>query len=155
MNRQPLTGLVAVVGRRKAPPPEDMNLAYRVGIICAELNLTVVTGGRGGIMEAAALGVRFGRGRILAITPLDELPIGLFDLAVRTGLTPTVRNVVIGSCCDVMVALPGSHGTWQEMAVALDRGIPVLAIGPHEEQLPGVTEVTECELKPRLASILD
>jgi hypothetical protein len=145
--------MVAVVGRRVKPPTADLNLAYRVGLAVAELGMAVVTGGRGGIMEAAALGARFGHGEVVAITPYDEEPIGLFTTVIKTGLTAQMRNVVTGSCCDVMIALPGSHGTWQEIAVGLDRGIPVLSLGTHQEVLPGTQEVPECELKPTLRSL--
>ena len=37
-----------------------------------------------------------------------------------------------------MIAVPGSHGTLQEMAVAVDLGKPVIAVGIHETEIPGV-----------------
>jgi hypothetical protein len=49
-----------------------------------------------------------------------------------------------------MVALPGSHGTWQEMAVALDRGVAVFTVGDHLEVLPGTRETRICDLIPEL-----
>jgi uncharacterized protein (TIGR00725 family) len=134
--------MVAVVGRRAHVPAEDLNLAALVGRELADGGFTVVTGGRGGVMEAVAIGAAELGGQVVAITPFDEDAIGPASVVIRTGLTPQMRNIVTASCCVAMVALPGSFGTWQEMIHALDRRVPVLQIGYHPEVLPGAEEVT-------------
>jgi uncharacterized protein (TIGR00725 family) len=146
--------LVAVVGRRVNPPKEDLNLALAAGRIIADSGYVLVTGGRGGIMEAAAIGATEQGGEVVAITPMDEDAVGPATLVIATGMPPTSRNVITASACDAMVALPGSHGTWQEMAVALERGVPVLALGDHTVRFPDVSEVKLSDLQPTLDWLL-
>jgi hypothetical protein len=146
--------LVAVVGKRVDPPVINLALADAVGNVLARAGFSIVTGGRGGIMAAVAEGARRHGGRVIAILPGDEDCTGPADVVIRTGLPVTVRNVITASTCAAMVALPGSHGTWQEMAVALDREVPVFTVGGHTAVLPGTVEVAICDLVSALDAVL-
>jgi uncharacterized protein (TIGR00725 family) len=134
--------MIAVVGRRRDPPEVELVGAEAIGRELALLGHTVVTGGRGGVMEAAQIGATNAGGQVVAIVPMDVECIGPATVVVRTGLPATVRNVIMGSTCDAMVALPGSHGTWQEMAVALDCDVPVFEVGSHVVHFPGAVHVS-------------
>jgi len=134
--------IVAVVGKGKDCPATRARLAYRVAAELVKRGHTVVTGGLNGVMRAALAGAG---GRGIAITPGDLPASSDAALTIRTGLPPQLRNVVTGSCCDAMVALPGSHGTWQEVAIALDRGIPVVLLGDHPWEWPGATPARSVE----------
>jgi hypothetical protein len=137
--------IVAVVGRRKATAVDQM-LGSRVGAALAEGGHVLVTGGRGGAPAAAQVAAEAYNGVVICLTPLDWPAEGPAMVTLRTGLSIPTRNVLVGSVCDAMIALPGSHGTWQEMIVALDREVPVVLVGDHEEDIPGCVRVPVDEL---------
>lgn len=122
--------LIAVVGKGRNCPEAVAQSAFVAGQVIGGSGHGLVTGGLGGVMHAAAYGARLTFGAEV----WSFLPVGRYTEAspfatavIRTGLAEAGRNVVIGSCCDAMLALAGSHGTLQELAVALDRGVPVAA----------------------------
>lgn len=146
-----MTRRVAVVGKGRNCPAETLDLAYAIGSRIARHGYVTITGGMRGVMLAAVQGAKASGGAVVCIVPVvphrdlvqvttleDEEPtyvprdppVGyeLADVVIDTGLTEPMRNVVIGSTCDAMVVLDGSHGTMQELAVALDREVPVLAV---------------------------
>jgi uncharacterized protein (TIGR00725 family) len=101
----------------------------------------VVTGGLGGVMEAACRGARSRRGRTLGILPGEdrEAANGWVEIAVATGLGE-LRNGLIVRACDALVAVGGGHGTLSEVALALKLGRPVVGLGTWA--VHGVDEVT-------------
>ncbi len=58
MNEPPCRSLQAAVIGDSDPRPEAIEAAEQVGAMLARLGVTVVTGGLGGIMEAASRGTR-------------------------------------------------------------------------------------------------
>ena len=60
---------VTVAGDSDAPPPEVCRVAEEVGALLAQLGAVVVTGGRGGAMEAACRGARQAGGIAVGILP--------------------------------------------------------------------------------------
>ena len=124
--------MISVVGKGRNCPDEVAALARRVGALVAEAGAMTVTGGYAGVMVEAAKGAHASGGTVLAILPSGrEVPEDFPGEAiiVRTGLSIPTRNVVVGSCCDAMIALHGSHGALQELAVAIDREVPAAAVG--------------------------
>jgi uncharacterized protein (TIGR00725 family) len=132
--------LVAVVGKGRNCPFDTWRVAIEVGKAVARAGHTVVTGGLGGVMFAAALGAVAEGGQAIGFIPAGGVPDENFaGLVIPTGLSEPVRNVLIGSCCDAMLACWGSHGTLQELAVATDREVPVAGVvTPAWDLLPGV-----------------
>ncbi|MCA1570148.1 MAG: hypothetical protein LC798_07470 [Chloroflexi bacterium] len=124
--------IVAVVGKGRDCPPDVERMAEEVGALIAEARQDLLTGGLGGVMAGAARGYaeEWVAGRAVALIPEGRDPVEpeRYDVVLRTGLTEPGRNLVLASACDAMVALHGSHGTAQEVAVALDRGVPVWAL---------------------------
>ena len=149
---RPIT--VAVVGRRRDPPARDLALAEEVGCSIAHAGWVTVTGGRGGIMDAAQRGAHDAGGIVVAITPMDMEAVGPATVVIRSGLPAVARNIVTASSCDAMVVVPGSHGTWQETTIALERRIPVVAVGDHPVLFPGVEEVLSWQLSAVLQARL-
>jgi uncharacterized protein (TIGR00725 family) len=120
--------IVAVVGKGRDCPDLPKVAAWRAGKALAEAGAITLTGGLAGCMSAASLGASGAGGLVLAVLPHAEAPhAGFVGIALRSGLSPSSRNVVIATAADAMIACDGSHGTMQEIAVALDRGIPVVA----------------------------
>jgi uncharacterized protein (TIGR00725 family) len=126
--------IVSVVGKGRDCPAAVAEMAHNAGWYLRRRGHTVVTGGLGGVMQAALQGAE---GEGVAVTPYGLPALAPARLVVRTGLPFAVRNVVTASMCDAMIALPGSHGTWQEVAVALERGVPVVLLGDHGVSWPG------------------
>jgi uncharacterized protein (TIGR00725 family) len=131
---------VGVVGPGEASP-QELWLAEEVGAGLATLGAVVVTGGLGGVMEAACRGARSRRGRTLGILPGTDRQDanGWVEIAVATGLGE-LRNGLVVRASDALVAVGGGHGTLSEIAFALKLGRPVVGVGTWA--VHGVDEVT-------------
>jgi uncharacterized protein (TIGR00725 family) len=131
---------VAVVGPGEASS-QELWLAEEIGAGLASLGAVVVTGGLGGVMEAACRGARSRRGRTLGILPGEdrEAANGWVEIAVATGLGE-LRNGLVVRASDALVAVGGGHGTLSEVAFALKVGRPVIGLGTWA--VHGVDEVS-------------
>src|SRR4051794_41352506 len=107
MSRMPY---VAVVGPGDASP-DELAKAEEVGARLAELGAVVVTGGLGGVMEAACRGARSRRGRTVGILPGDDRSAanGWVEIALATGLGE-LRNGLVVRASDALIAIGGGHG---------------------------------------------
>ena len=63
---------VTVIGDSKTSEGA-FQLAYEIGKLLAELNITTITGGRGGIMEAANKGAYDHGGQSIGILPSEHM----------------------------------------------------------------------------------
>lgn len=128
---------VGVIGP-KAATPEQLDLAETLGRRLAGLGLPVLTGGRGGVMEAASRGAHEAGGLTIGIVPDDEWGAANPFVAVplASGLGPA-RNAVIARACEVLVAVGGEYGTLSEMAFGMHFDRLVLALLDAPE-VPGV-----------------
>jgi uncharacterized protein (TIGR00725 family) len=123
------TPYVAVVGPGEASP-EELHTAEEIGARLADAGAVVVTGGLGGVMEAACRGARSRRGRTIGILPGDDRDAanGWVEIAIATGLGE-LRNGLVVRAADALVAVGGGHGTLSEVALALKLGRPVVGLG--------------------------
>jgi uncharacterized protein (TIGR00725 family) len=123
------TRYVAVVGAGDATAAE-LALAEEVGARLVELGATVVTGGLGGVMEAACRGAKSRRGQTVGLLPGDDRSEanGWVDVAIATGLGE-LRNGLIVRTSDALVAIGGGAGTLSEIGFALKLGRPVIGLG--------------------------
>ena len=137
---QPLRAPVGVVGGRSATTGE-LEIAEALGAGLADLGLTVLCGGREGVMEAVCRGVA-GRGGVsVGLLPDDSWTAAnpFVTLPLATGLG-VARNAVVARAAVCLVAVGGGYGTTSEMAFALQFGRPVLALG-NAPDLPGVVRL--------------
>jgi uncharacterized protein (TIGR00725 family) len=144
---------VAVVGPGEASS-QEVALAEEVGAGLAALGAVVVTGGLGGVMEAASRGARSRHGATVGILPgADrEAANGWVEIAIATGLGE-LRNGLVVRASDALVAIGGGHGTLSEVALALKLGRPVVGLGTWA--VHGVDEVsTPAEAIDRIARVL-
>jgi uncharacterized protein (TIGR00725 family) len=132
------TPYVAVAGSGDAAP-ELLAAAEEVGAGLAEGGAVVVTGGLGGIMEAASRGARSKLGQTLGILPgADRADAnGWVGVALTTGLGEH-RNVLVAQSCDVLIAIGSGYGTLSEVAMTLKLGKPVVSLWGW--QVEGVVE---------------
>jgi uncharacterized protein (TIGR00725 family) len=137
MSRTPYVG---VVGPGEASP-QEVQAAEEVGAGLADAGAVVVTGGLGGVMEAACRGARSRRGRTVGILPGDdrEAANAWVEIALATGMGE-LRNGLVVRASDALVAIGGGHGTLSEVALALKLGRPVVGLGTWE--VHGVEQVS-------------
>jgi uncharacterized protein (TIGR00725 family) len=133
---------VAVVGAGSDVPPQLLTAAEAVGAELARRGAVVVTGGLGGVMEAACRGARSAGGTTLGILPGDDRGAAnpYVDVAVATGMGE-LRNGLVVRSADALVAIAGGAGTLSEIALALKAGKPVAGIGTWE--IDGVVQAAD------------
>ena len=109
-------------------------LAEEAGRRLAEAGAIVITGGLGGVMEAASRGARAGRGLAVGILPghSHHEANPHLDVVIVTGLGHA-RNALVARSSHALIALPGEHGTLSEIALALKMGIPVIGLQAWSE----------------------
>jgi uncharacterized protein (TIGR00725 family) len=149
----PRTPYVAVVGPGDASASE-LQAAEEVGAGLAAAGAVVVTGGLGGVMEAACRGARSRHGTTLGILPGEDREAAneWVQVAVATGLGE-LRNGLVVRAADALVAIGGGHGTLSEVALALRIGRPVVGLGTWE--IHGVEQVsTPAEALGRIERVL-
>ena len=128
--------LVGVIGVSVADAQERA-WAEAVGRGLAALGFGVVTGGLGGVMEAASRGAEEAGGTVVGILPTAR-PDDANDhvqIAVATGMGDA-RNAIIADTADAFIAVGRGLGTLSEVAFALKRGKPVVALGSWEVEGP-------------------
>lgn len=117
-----------VIGDSDAPP-ELCSVAEQVGEMLARLGITVITGGRGGVMEAACRGALRAGGLTVGILPSSEMSDAnqWCSVVIPTGLGHA-RNVVNVLAGDFVIALGDSAGTLSEVCFAWIHGRPILTV---------------------------
>jgi uncharacterized protein (TIGR00725 family) len=135
------TPYIAVVGSGEADDQQAW-LAEEVGAALAEAGAVLVTGGLGGVMEAACRGAKSRRGRTLGLLPgMDRASAnGWVDIAVTTGLGE-LRNGLVVRSADAVVAIGGGSGTLSEIAFALKTGTPVIGLSTWD--IEGMVQATD------------
>jgi len=123
--------------------------AHDLGRALVDAGYRIVTGGLGGVMEAACLGARqagaYREGDTVALLPghLADSANAYVDIVIPTGLDHA-RNALI-SQADAVVAVGGGAGTLSEIALAWVHRRLVLAY-----RLPGWSgRVADAPLDPR------
>ena len=127
---------VSVIGASRASA-ELAAKAEELGELLAARGLIVVCGGREGVMEAVARGVRRGGGVSIGILPEDD------RLRAAPDLTYTVcsaighaRNLSVVASGDVVIAVGGAWGTLSEIGLARSIGRPVVLLDTWQVEPP-------------------
>lgn len=121
--KNPERPLVAVVGDASAGSDSvQSRIAFDVGRLLIDCGYRLVTGGLGGVMEAASRGARtsakWRSGDILGLLPgSDRAAANAYvDVVICTGLDHG-RNLIIGQA-QAVIAVGGGAGTLSEIAFA-------------------------------------
>jgi uncharacterized protein (TIGR00725 family) len=125
--------------------------AEEVGRLLAERGCTVVTGGLGEVMAAAARGAKKAGGTTIGILPGEarEDANEWIDHAVVTGIGHA-RNFAVAASGDAVIAVGGSWGTLAEIGFAMRLGRRVVILEPGWE-LDGVARAASPEQAVDLA----
>jgi uncharacterized protein (TIGR00725 family) len=121
---------VAVVGSGT----EHEENAEQVGRLLAERGATVVTGGLGEVMAAAARGAKSAGGTTIGILPGETRADAneWLDHVVVTGIGHG-RNLAVVASGDAVIAVGGRYGTLAEIGLALTLGRTVVVLEPGWE----------------------
>jgi len=146
---------ISVVGDAAAGPTR-LETAYQVGKLAAERGWVLITGGMGGVMEAASRGAAEGGGLTVGLLPTYDAASAnpYVKIAIPTGLGHA-RNAVVVAAGDGVVAIGGRYGTLSEIALALKLGKPVVGINTW----PGIEGVVLAKDAPaavaKLADLME
>lgn len=123
---------------------EHEGRAEEVGRLLAERGCTVVTGGLGEVMAAAARGAKSAGGTTIGILPGESRADAnqWIDHVVLTGIGHA-RNFAVAASGEAVIAVGGGWGTLSEIAFAKLLGRPVVTLAGWE--LEDVDRVTTAE----------
>ncbi len=142
--------IISVIGAG-ACSEEIYEIAENVGRLIARENAVLVTGGLGGVMEAASKGAKEAGGITVGILPgfsKDEAN-KFVGIPITTGLSHA-RNTIVVRSADAVIAVAGEYGTLSEIAIALKLGKPVIGINTWDN-VEGIIKVNTAEEAVRKA----
>ena len=120
--------------------PATAAAARAIGRGVAQRGAVLLTGGRGGVMEAATQGAREAGGLTVGVlpgaAPTETPPNPFVDVALFTGLGEA-RNWVNVCASDAVIAVGGGFGTLSEIALALKARKPVVLLGSWHLEIEG------------------
>ncbi len=135
--------IVSVIGSSQANE-EEYKVSYEVGKLLAERGITVVCGGRTGVMEGVCKGAKEKGGLTIGIMPsyTGEEANPWVDIKINTGLSWN-RNPIVVATGDMVIAIGGNWGTLSEIAYALILGKYIVGYKTHN--IEGVEKVDSVE----------
>lgn len=140
---------VGVIGPRDATEAQ-LNAAEAIGTRLGQLGLTMICGGKTGIMTAAAKGCYEAGGLSVGLVPDHDWRMAnpYIQLPIATGLSEA-RNMIIAKSCEVLIAVGGSYGTLSEIAYGLHFSKPVIGMmgAPQIDGLEVATDVDDAVIR--------
>jgi uncharacterized protein (TIGR00725 family) len=129
-------------------------LAHDVGLIIAECGAITVCGWLDGVMKEAARGAKKSGGLTIGLLPgnnkKDANPY--IDIALPTSIG-YARNAIVACSADIIVALPGSHGTSSEISYGFVFKRPIIDMGNWKR--PGMIKVKDLKgLKKKIKELM-
>ena len=146
---------ISVIGDAAAEPALA-DTARKVGRLAAERGWVVITGGMGGVMEAASRGAKEAGGTTVGILPTYDAATANehVEIIIPTGLGHA-RNALVVAAASGVIAVGGRYGTLSEIALALKLGKPVVGINTWPG-IEGVRPAPDAERAiAELASLLE
>lgn len=135
-------GQITVIGDSEADD-DALAMATDVGAAVARSGFALVTGGRGGIMEAANKGAFDAGGISIGILPSESMHQAnrFCHIVIPTGLGHA-RNAITALACDAIVAIGGGAGTLSEIAFGWIHQKPIFVFdqfGGWSEKAAGIS----------------
>jgi len=140
MNKKLQIGIIGSAGSddyrgARGATQKMQDLAFDLGRILACNNCNVVTGGKSGIMQAAAKGAKESGGITIGVVKGKErfTSNNYVDVEVISGMEANgMDELLIVNMCDALIAVGGGAGTLQEMCLAYRNNKPVIALASEE-----------------------
>ena len=135
--------IIGIIGASEAD--EDLlKLAEEAGRGIAKNGWILVTGGLGGVMEAASRGAHEAGGTVVGILPTpsttDANDYVTIPIATNMG---HARNAIIAHTADVLVAIGGGYGTLSE--IALSKKLGKYVFGLKSWDIDGVEHTSDAQ----------
>ncbi len=110
-------------------PTSVYDAAREVGAQVASRGAVLVTGGLGGVMEAACKGAKEHGGTVVGIIPHEDMSYAnpFCDIIIPTGVGFS-RNYITAYSADSAIVVGGGAGTYVEACVAYQKGKPIVAL---------------------------
>lgn len=123
---------LAVIGPSDADSATSC-LAEEVGAEVAGAGAILLTGGMGGVMEAASRGAQSAGGLTMGILAGSSRADAnaYLDLSLPTGMGE-MRNALLIRAADAVIAIGGGAGTLSEIALAVKLRRPIVGLGTWE-----------------------
>ena len=123
--RKPIIGVIGA----GAAGADACKLAEETGELIAANDAILITGGMGGVMEAASKGAHAAGGLVIGILPGRSASEAnsWVDIPIVTGLGEA-RNAIIVRTAEALIAITGEYGTLSEIAFGLKFGKPVISL---------------------------
>lgn len=141
-------GVIGSAGAEEYPEKmgienKNLLLAQEIGRALAQNNCVVVTGGKGGIMEAAARGAKMAKGQTVGIiSGTNRFGSNDFtDIEVVSGSAGAgFDEFLLVMMIDALIVIDGGAGTLEEMTIAYRNKKPIVVLsqsGGWAEKLAG------------------
>ncbi len=139
---------VGVIGPRDADS-SCLETAESLGLALGKLGVPVLCGGKEGVMEAVARGVRQAGGLSIGFIPEEDWRAANTEIALplATGIG-RARNVLIAQASCALVAVGGQYGTIAEVAFGLQFEKPVFG-------LCGAPDIEGVQQKKSVSDVVD
>ena len=139
---------VGVIGPRDADS-SCLETAESLGLALGKLGVPVLCGGKKGVMEAVARGVRQAGGLCIGFLPEEDWQAAnsAITLPLATGIGQA-RNVMIAHASCALVAVGGQYGTISEVAFGLHFEKPVFG-------LCGAPDIEGVQQKESVSDVID
>jgi hypothetical protein len=140
--------IISVIGGEGAGA-EALRLAEEVGHELGRRGVTLLCGGRGGVMEAACRGARAEGGHTIGVLPgrnaAETPPNRYVEFPIFTGIG-YARNAIVSLSGEAVIAISGSYGTLSEIAYALINDVPLVGLDTwdfdyHDWEPAGIVRV--------------
>lgn len=133
--------LISVIGAG-SPTPDARDQARQAGRLLAQRGFGVVTGGLGGVMEAACQGAFEAGGLTVGILPGSRRDQAnpYCQVVIPSGMGQA-RNVMVVMAGEGALAVSGGAGTLSEIGHALKMGKPIVGLGTWP--VPGLAEADD------------
>ena len=113
-------------------PRAMIRKAEIIGELLAERSVVVMCGGddKAGIIEAVARGVKRKNGMLVGFLVGSDKSRAMkyVDIAIPTGMWYGGREYVLVLACDTVIVIGGGSGTLNEMTIAYQNNIPMVAL---------------------------
>jgi uncharacterized protein (TIGR00725 family) len=119
---------ITVIGSGGNIPSKVNEMAEELGRAIASGGAVLITGGRGGVMEAVCKGAKDSKGLTVGILPGSEEDANPYlDVLIVTGMGDA-RNAINVKSANVVIAVHGGAGTLSEIGLSLKAGKKVIAL---------------------------
>ncbi len=111
---------IGVIGSSASIPSNVKDIAFQVGKYIAKAGAVLITGGRGGVMQAACEGAKSESGITIGILPeaTTEATNPFVDIPITTGIG-YARNFINICTSDALISIRGAGGTLSEIGYAI------------------------------------